>query len=173
MAPGVRIRLLEPADSIAELTELIHRAYAPLGAQGLHYVGVDQTTDQTLARIKGGECYVAEDDDGTIVGTITFHDAANTAGAPWYDQDHVACFHQFCVDPAHQGRGIGRALLDTIERRARETGARELSCDTAQPATHLVQMYEHFGYRIVDTVDWRPVTNYLSVVLSKTLERAD
>ena len=60
-------------------------------------------------------------------------------------------------------------LLDFVEARARESGARELALDTAVGAKHLIDMYLRKGYRLVDKVDW-PETNYLSVVMSKNLE---
>lgn len=51
MRDGIVIRPLDPADSIAELTALLHRAYAPLLAQGLRYVAThqDETTTRTSA----------------------------------------------------------------------------------------------------------------------------
>lgn len=165
------IRALMPDDSISLLTQLIHRAYAEHGARGLHYVAVDQDEQTTAQRAAGGECFIAVDPSGPIVGTITVADPTRTEGSPWYDRPEVASFSQFAVDPAWQGAGVGRALLETAERRARESGARELACDTAQPATELIAMYEHLGYRVVGTVDWRPVTNYLSVTLSKDLSK--
>jgi len=41
--------------------------------------------------------------------------------------------------------------------------------DTAEGAHHLIAMYESWGYRIAENVDWRPLTNYLSVVMVKDL----
>lgn len=47
-------------------------------------------------------------------------------------------------------------------------GARELACDTAEGAVHLIAMYRKRGFRQVGTADWEG-TNYMSVVLSKSL----
>ena len=41
----IAIRALGPHDSIEELTALLHRSYAALGAMGLNYTAVDQTAD--------------------------------------------------------------------------------------------------------------------------------
>jgi ribosomal protein S18 acetylase RimI-like enzyme len=169
---SLTIRALAPADSIDDLTELLHRAYADLAARGLRYLASQQDAATTRARIDGGECLLAVDDDGTVVGTITWHGADTTGYAPAYESDtenaRLANFQQFAVQPTHRDCGIGRALLDEVERRARAAGATEIVCDTAEPATDLVAMYEHFGYRIVARADW-DVTNYASVILSKPL----
>lgn len=166
--PGVQIRLLNDRDSLEELTELFHRAYAHLLERGLRYVAATQDVATTRERIEGGECYLAIDAE-RVVGTVTFRDGAHTGGAPWYERDDVASFQQLCVEPAERGRGIAAALLDHIEARALDTGAHELACDTAKPATDLIGMYERRGYRVVADVSWQPVTNYQSVILSKTL----
>jgi GNAT superfamily N-acetyltransferase len=169
LPPGLVIRELTEADSIEELTEFLHRAYAPLAAQDLRYVATHQSAETTRRRIAGGEDLVAEI-DRRIVGNITWHPHTFAGGkTPWYDREDVAFFHQLCTDPDFQGRGVASLLLDEAENRARKNGAAELACDTAVPAQHLIDWYMKRGYRLVGQADWRPTTNYLSVILSKTL----
>ena len=55
------------------------------------------------------------------------------------------------------------------EPRAKEMGALELALDTPEDARHLVDRYTRRGYRFIEHADWRPGTNYLSVILSKSL----
>jgi GNAT superfamily N-acetyltransferase len=78
----------------------------------------------------------------------------------------VAAVHQFAVHPEHQGSGIGRMLLQRAERWAKDSGFMELAMDTAEQATHLVELYTRLGYRHVGWVQW-PGKVYRSVVLSK------
>lgn len=56
----IRIRPLAESDSIADLTALLHRAYARLASMGLNYTAADQTAEITAKRIQGGSCFVAE-----------------------------------------------------------------------------------------------------------------
>lgn len=70
-----KIRELAATDSLAELTDLIHRAYARLGQMGLQHTAVDQSVEVTAQRICGGACYVATLTD-VIVGTIVVHPTA-------------------------------------------------------------------------------------------------
>jgi GNAT superfamily N-acetyltransferase len=172
-----RVRVSEPGDSFEELTELLHRAYAPLAERGLRYLATHQDADTTRQRAAKGTCFVAVASDGTLIGTIVVYpptaelDHGNLSGASgpeWYQRPGVASFGQYGVEPAWKGRGIGRALHIAAESHARSLGAIELACDTAEPATDLVEMYARWGYRQVATTQWE-VTNYRSVVLSKTL----
>jgi GNAT superfamily N-acetyltransferase len=162
---AVDIRGLIPEDSLEELTELLHRAYAPLAAMGLHFVACTQSVEVTRRRAQKGECYVGAA-GGRLVATVTFQSAATTYDSPWLDRVGVCSVKQFAVEPEFQGRGIGRRLLDVCERRAQETGAAELALDTAEPATHLIELYQHLGFRFIEHVQW-PEANYRSVIMSK------
>lgn len=151
--------------AVPTLTALLHRAYAPLAAAGHRFFASHQSDSDTLQRLSDGEGWVALL-DGQPVATVTFYDCTRTSGCAWYDRADVACFGQFCVDPPLQGRGIGSSLIDMIERRAHESGAAEIACDTAEGASGLRSFYERRGYRWVGFAQWS-VTNYRSVVLSK------
>lgn len=49
------------------------------------------------------------------------------------------------------------------------SGARVMALDTAEPATRLVALYSSWGYEQCGRCDWRPITNYESVVMRKHL----
>jgi len=59
--------------------------------------------------------------------------------------------------------------MDMVENRARALGAAELALDTAEGAHALIERYTKRGYRFVGYADWRPRTNYRSVILSLDL----
>ena len=60
-------------------------------------------------------------------------------------------------------------LLAKAESWALENGFRELAMDTAEQATHLIELYSRLGYRHVGWVQWSGKV-YRSVVLSKQLQ---
>ena len=161
------IRKLHTSDSLLELTELLHAAYARLGAMGLNYTSVDQSPEVTAERIAGGQCYVAEL-DGQLVGTVVVKPTYSHNECEYFTRPGVAAVHQFAVAPGLQGQGIGRALLQVCETWAREQGFRELAMDTAEQATHLIKLYTSLGYLPVSSVQWTGKV-YRSVVLSKVL----
>jgi GNAT superfamily N-acetyltransferase len=166
-SPPVVIRPLAAGDSMEELTELLHRAYRPLLDAGLRYLATHQDTATTAKRAASGECYVAEM-AGRVVGTVTLVPPGRHHGCPYYDRPGVAMFHQFAVDPARQGLGIGALMMDHVERRAAELGAAEIALDTAERADRLIAMYTRRGYREVGRQNW-DVTNYESVIMAKRL----
>lgn len=163
----VVLRPVAPGDSMAELTELLHAAYAGLAAMGFRYWATHQPASDTADRMREA-CGLVAELDGRLVGTICGYDPSRTDGCAWYDRPEVAKFGQFGVDPALHRSGIGAALLAMIEAWARSTGARELACDTAEGAHHLRRWYAARGYREVGTADWDG-TNYVSVILSLAL----
>lgn len=162
------VRLFSESDSIADLTDLLHRAYARLGKLGLNYTAVDQTAEVTAARIRGGTCYVATLSD-TLVGTIVVQPTYLANECEYFTRPGVAAAHQFAVAPESQSLGMGRMLLAKAESWASENGFRELAMDTAEQATHLIELYAKLGYRHVGSVQWTGKV-YRSVVLSKRLQ---
>ncbi len=180
-APPIVVRLLAPTDSIRDLTQLLHRAYAKQVAMGLRPLAGRQDDETTRRRCAAGECFVAlmRDDAGRgrgrkaeprerIVGTILFHEIEDAEGPAWFRRKDVDYFSQFAVDPDLQGQGIGRLLLDHCERRALENGAKELSCSMAEPDRELYEFYMRRGYRLIGHWQW-PYTNYKSAILSKAI----
>ena len=98
----ISIRPIRPDDNMEELTALLHRAYADLGAMGLNYTAVDQSAEVTRLRIAEGRGFVAIDRAGRIVGTIAFYPPHRSDGSPWFERPDVAKFGQFAVDPPFQ-----------------------------------------------------------------------
>ena len=144
----MEIRQFSNKDSLEELTDLIHRAYRQLADLGFRYWGTHQSIDDTKKRVSNGECYIIINEK-KIIGTILLTSPDKKVGHSWYDRDDVSTFHQLAIDPCYQKRGYGTKLLDLIEKRAAEQGATELACDTAEGATHLIDIYLERGYRQV------------------------
>ncbi len=161
------IRPICETDDLAALTELLHRAYQPLAERGMRFVASYQTEEVTRRRLGYGQGYVAVVRDA-LVGTVTLYPIPTTNECTWYQRPGVWHFAQYAVDPPCQGQGIGAALMDWVEGEARRHGATELALDTSEHASELLATYTRRGYRHVETIQW-PVTNYKSLVLSKTL----
>ena len=165
------IRPIRPSDPISQITSLLHRAYAKQVEMGLKPLAGRQDDATTAERAANSECFVAtihEQHAERIVGVILFEEHEKATFPPFFLLPHVAHFAQFGVDPDVQGRGVGRALLETVERRARENGATELALSMAEPDRALYDFYIKRGYRLVEHWQW-PYTNYRSCILSKAL----
>jgi GNAT superfamily N-acetyltransferase len=166
------VRVLEDGDSLEALTELLHRAYASLAAQGFRYLATHQDADTTRRRIARGECFLLFE-RARMIGTILLlPPSARASYCTWYDRAEVAVVSQFAVEPELQRQGFGGRLLDFAERRARTLGAAEVAVDTAEGAAHLIRFYSTRGYRHIGYAQWEH-TNYRSVILSKRLDADD
>ena len=168
-ADAISVRPIRPDDSIEALTDLLHRAYAVLGAKGWNYTAVDQSVEVTRERIAEGTCLVAVDRDGRVVGTIVYNPSTHGfEGSPWLCRNDVSHLGQFAVEPSVQRAGIGARLMAAVEDMARADGAREIALDTAEPAVHLIDWYARSGYRFIEYAQWK-AKRYRSVVMSKAL----
>lgn len=65
---------------------------------------------------------------------------------------HVAYLGWFFVDPTHQGRGAGRALLDFAKREAIAAGIETLLVETSDYPTSTLEFYLKQGFRFVARV---------------------
>ena len=163
---SMRIREISGTDDLVSLTALIHSAYAPHATSGLRYWATHQSVEDTAKRFADGVGLVAVV-NGEIVATITLRPPEPASKVPLLCEPATWSFGQFCVSPAHKGKGFGKRIHDFSLAHAYGRGCRKMALHTAQPATALIAMYESWGYSLVGTCDWRPHTNYLSVLMSR------
>ena len=162
------LREFAPDDAEA-LTEFLHRAYAELGELGLNFTAVDQSAETTLRRAGGGYCLLAVDGDD-IIGTVTMsvpseslRQMTDAATAP-----DLAWLNQLATDPGRRHEGIARQLWMAGSAWARAAGRTSVGVDTAEPATHLIDLYRGWGFERVATIHW-PGKTYDSVVMVRSL----
>ena len=162
------VRPLRGADDLAAITALIHAAYARHAAGGLRFWGTHQTVADTTTRFASGAGLVAER-NGQLVGTLTVHGPQPDSPFACYRDAGTWGFTQFAVAPAQRGHGVGAALHRQAIALARAGGAHRMTIDTAAPALGLIALYERWGYTVCGECDRRPLTNYLSTVMSRPL----
>lgn len=171
-ALDTRIALYDPTqDSLEEITDLLHQAYASLAVRGFNYVAATQTTTVTESRLTAGKGYIARlTGDAKIIGTVTYYTTARVAPdePDYYKESAVGHFGQFAVHTEMQKLGIGSRLVEFAESLARAEGKREMACDTAEGATDLIEYYTSRGYRLIEHHQWDKAC-YRSVILSKSL----
>jgi ribosomal protein S18 acetylase RimI-like enzyme len=128
---GVSLRPATAAD-VPRLTELVEAAYG-------HYVErigepPRPMTDDYAEVVRNHEVVVAED-DGEIVGLVVL--GVDDEG---FFVDNVA------VDPARQGTGAGRALLEHAEAAARSAGFDSIYLYTHERMVENLTLYSRIGY---------------------------
>jgi len=164
----VEIRPITESDDLSAITDLVHAAYAPHARSGLRYWGTHQTVDDTAKRIETGTALVMLV-DRRYIGIVIVRPPQPASEVPLYRESNVWSISQFCVAPEYKGKGYGRKLHESALSFASDAGAEFVALDTAEPAKGLIAMYERWGYAVVGTCDWRPHTNYRSVLMKRTV----
>ena len=164
-------REVSAIENIAALTVLIRSAYAPHAASGLRYWATHQSAEDTAKRLRSGHGFVAEL-EGVVVATITLKQPEPESKVALLREPTTWSFGQFAVAPEHKGKGFGKQIHDFALLYAAKNGCTKMALHTAQPATTLIAMYQSWGYELVGTCDWRPHTNFVSVLMSKPVSAA-
>jgi predicted N-acetyltransferase YhbS len=136
-AAAIDLRNATAAD-LPTLLTLIHQAFEEYRGRLDPPSGAHAETLETLRRaLDTGGALLAWVDDQPI-GCVFYH----------RERDHVY-LGRLSVLEAFRGKGVGGALTDGVERRARTMGATrvEIGVRTALPA--LRDYYERRGYRVV------------------------
>ncbi len=127
----MRLRPATDADT-PRLTTLVEAAYG-------HYVErmgrpPGPLSEDYGALVRAGVVTVAEH-SGEIAGLLVLD-----VGEEGFTVENVA------VDPAHQGTGVGRALLEHAEAEARRRGFDAIALYTHETMTENLALYTRIGY---------------------------
>lgn len=138
-------------NAVAEDWPHMWRFMKPIIAAGETYTWDPQISDddaraQWMHDGKNGRTLVAVDGDGPILGTAEIH--RNQAGPG----SHVANAG-FMVDPAFEGKGVGRALVNRVLEAARVDGYRAMQFNAVvETNTNAVALWQSVGFEIVATI---------------------
>jgi ribosomal protein S18 acetylase RimI-like enzyme len=74
------------------------------------------------------------------------------AAAVWLEvKDGRGHFAMLSVDPAQQGKGYGRMLIDAIEKHCRDSDCEALDIEVVNLREELPAFYEALGFTVVET----------------------
>ncbi len=146
----LRLRDATAAD-VPRIEALVQAAYG-------HYVerigGPPRPLTDDYAQVVREGATVAER-DGAIAGLVVLR-----------TDDEGFWIDNVAVDPAHQGTGVGRALLEHGEARARAAGFDAVHFVTHETMTENLALYARIGYAELER---RPVDRGAIVVMRKPL----
>jgi len=148
----VEVSQLEPGAArdgtlVDDLTRLVNDVFE-VAESGLWREGTTRTTSAELAALIAAHEVVVARRDGQIVGSVQVHDVCAD----------VSEFGMLVADPGQRGTGIGRTLVDFVERSGRERGLRAIRLELLLPRAwrhptkeFLKSWYGRRGYRVVRT----------------------
>ena len=133
------IRPLRPEDGSAARA-IEWAAGARFRDVGLAHVadGEPASLDELAAYAAAGRGWVATNDDDEPIGYVIVDVIDGNA--------HI---EQVSVLPDHQGKGIGRALVDRVHAWARETGKPAITLTTFREVAWNRPLYEHLGFAVL------------------------
>lgn len=129
MSPGLRIAT---AADRAAVEAIVAAAYSPY----LPRIGREPgpMRDDYAALIRAERVHVAET-DGRVQGLLVL-----------LPEDEAMLLDNVAVDPASQGLGVGRALLQFAEQAALRAGYRAIRLYTNEAMTENIALYARIGY---------------------------
>jgi len=129
--PVKRIRDAVPQDAPA-LADLINDAFK---VEAFFKIGDRTSADEILRMMDGGQFLVLEEPLGTIAGSVYLQ-----------VQGDRVYFGMLSIEPARQGHGLGRLLIDAVEARGRERGCRWVDIHIVNLREELPGFYRRLGY---------------------------
>lgn len=148
------IRLARPED-VDAIWALVQRAAAHMHSLGNPQWGEDYPTRAHYAADQArDELYVAEDEDGTILGAVCLNQdqAPEYALLPWAISGPAMVLHRLAVDPSAQRRGVGRSFFQFAEAMARCHGLPTFHLDTYARNDRMQALIRSQGFTQVGTV---------------------
>ena len=104
-------------------------------------------------RVESAEVLVAAADDGRILGAVTFVPGPGPLAE--FEGDDESGMRMLAVDPAAQGRGVGRLLAQACVERARKAGRARLVLHTTGAMAGAHRLYRGLGFTRTPGLDMR------------------
>lgn len=144
----MHLRQAEPSEA-APLWALYQRCIAALRARGIRQWDEKYPTRVTLEEaVTRRDLFVLEE-DGAVVGAVVLNElAAPEYGAiTWTTSEPALIVHGLVLEPALQGRGLGRAALQVCEEHALRGGHASVRLDAYPGNATAMSLYRRCGYR--------------------------
>ena len=154
--PRLTLRQAESPAQIAQARELFLEY-----ADSLGFSLCFQRFDQELAALPGeyappdGRLLIAEY-RGQLAGCVALHKL----------EPEICEMKRLYLRPQLRGRGVGRAIAETVIAEARLIGYRKMRLDTVEPVMpNAVAMYRRLGFVAIETYSANPIAGALYMEL--------
>ena len=149
---SVRLARLDDDDEIEKLFELLDAYARGPGGQSAPLSELARSNLGPGLRDHGNAFVLFGEFEGRVVGAaVCVWSYSTFAGRPSVN------LHDFSVLPEAQGLGVGSALLEELERRARDRGCAKLTLEVHDSNKEAKRLYARFGFE-----GWAPATLFVS-----------
>jgi ribosomal protein S18 acetylase RimI-like enzyme len=164
---SLEIRPVRP-EEFETLGDLTVAAYRAVSEEMPHQDTYDRQLRDVGRRAATSCVMVAVGPSDALLGGVTYVSGPDD---PYSEELHEgeAGMRMLAVDPASQGRGVGRALVEWCLDRARRDGRRQMVLHTAEFMPAAVRLYERIGFRRAPELDFSPVPGVDLIAYTFTL----
>jgi predicted N-acetyltransferase YhbS len=150
----MQIRPVRP-DEADVLGAITVTAYTELPGH-VHEPDYEAELADVATRATQAEVLVALDDDGTVLGGVTFVPDGDNPMAE-HTEAGATSIRMLAVAGAAQGRGVGEALVRACIERSRELGAERVVLHSTSWMQTAHRLYLRLGFVRRPDLDWQPV----------------
>lgn len=161
----MQVRLAAP-EEYAAVGEITVAAYEPF-LQGPGDPYAERLRD-AATRAEHAELWVAVDDDGTLLGSVTDPPVGSTYRELGGHGEGE--FRMLSVAPHAQGRGIGETLARHVIEQSRTRGHRAVVISSLPEMAGAHRLYERLGFRRAPELDWHPLPEVPLIAFRLDLE---
>jgi ribosomal protein S18 acetylase RimI-like enzyme len=138
----------DPADAVA-LCAIIDGYASEAGGQSAPLSSEARAQLAVGLRAHGSALVLLAERDGRAVGAaVCFFGFSTFAGRPTLN------IHDLAVLPGERGRGVGNALLDAVEERARARGCCKLTLEVHDTNVNAKRLYARRGFASFEEPTW-------------------
>lgn len=112
-----------------------------------------------------GKCFVAVASED-LIGTASVRFLNRNT---WFAKGRVADYMLIAVDPDYQGKHVLSALFSKVDSYVSEQGCNVIELDTAENNIRAINIYKHFGYKMV-SYKANPGGDHYSVIMAKWVD---
>jgi ribosomal protein S18 acetylase RimI-like enzyme len=133
------------AEAILAMADRLREGVASWRHAGAVADAVRGWVEGSLAAMgNAGHWVLVADDAGRVVGFVTLAPGRHWSGEP------EAAIGELVVSPEAEGRGIGRALVESAMKRAAEDGHVRITVSTGAANVRARRLYERIGFENED-----------------------
>lgn len=130
-------------DDISVLVPLINEAYSYINETS----GGSRTNEIHLHEKMNESDYYVVVDANKIVGVFYLKKIDNSLS-----------FGMFAIEPAHRGKGLGKKVVEAIEKFAKSSDMKSLEIDRMSASPWLKEYYENYGFSDTGKIEkWRNI----------------
>ena len=135
---------------------LVEAANAEMRARGIDQWDEEYPTREDFAQdIKTGSLYIVSEDGETAAVYVISEEAEDAYKECDWENANPCVLHRLCVSPERQGRGLGKRILDRVERQLADMGYDSVRLDVFSKNPRAMRLYEKNGYVRRGHADWR------------------